>query len=81
MTKEWGNRRESILVEGRVKSWSTWFKVGDATSPYFFNVVTPKRICESIKGLALPDESIMEDEGEILEGVFAHRRKLYKKGG
>lgn len=72
-------RREQLSVNlWRLRSCSIWLKIGDAPSQYFFHLVKAKRIRESIKILAPPNGSLMEDEDMILQGVHAHYRKLYK---
>lgn len=70
-------RRSAHLWQ--IRSRSTQLKIGDPPSQYFFKLVTPKWIQESIKKLAMHDRRIMEDELEILARVFTHYRNLYKK--
>lgn len=73
-------RRERLSAHlWRIKSKSTWMKIGDAPNKCFFLLVTTKRICESIKTLALVDKRLIEDKTKILEGVYAYYRKLYQK--
>lgn len=56
----------------RIRSRSTWMKLSDAPSQYFFKLVQAKRIEESIGKLALADGRITEDEYKILQGVHSH---------
>lgn len=73
-------RRERQSVHlWHIRSHSTWVKIGDAPNQYLFKLVTAKRIGESIKILALPDGRIIEDENDIMYGVYAHCKNLYKK--
>lgn len=63
----------------RNRSRLVWLKLGDASSNYFFKLVTAKRIRESIKTLALSDGRLTEDKSEILIRVYDHYRELYKR--
>lgn len=64
----------------RLRSNSTWVKIGDAPTAYFFMLVKAKCIRETVKALARANGSITEDEQELLSGVHTHYASLYKKG-
>lgn len=50
------HRREILSTHlWRLRSHSTWLKIGDAPSHYFFKLIAAKRISEMIKVLALSD--------------------------
>lgn len=44
-----------------------------------FELVIAKRIKESIRIISLPDSRLIEDELEIIMGVYDHCKHLYKR--
>lgn len=63
----------------QIRSKSSWMKIGDSPSQYFFKLVQAKRIQESIKILSTLDGGSTKDKEEILRGVYNHCRCLYVK--